>query len=138
MARMNGLFSIVALAATLVVAPVPVAQAQHGSGEPGVANFLSAINTIRDEMNALNAEKNVSANDFHLANLQKLTNSGNAAVLAKALQKNAHEIHELREALGQNAIVMRVLVNASVPLDQVVALDVQRGGEFTIYYQPPA
>ena len=135
MSRFSGFLGVIGVVAAVAAATPPVAFAH--SLEPGVANFLSAVNTIRDEMKALNAEKSLSPNDFHLANLQKFTNPGNAAVLAKAIQKNSHEIHELREALGRNAIVSRVLANANVAVDQVVALDVQPGGEFTIYYQPP-
>ena len=135
MSKVSGFLSVIGVVAAVAVATPPAAFA--GSTEPGVANFLSAVNTIRDEMKALNAEKSLSPNDFHLANLQKFTNPGNAVVLAEAIQKNSHEIHELREALGRNAIVSRVLANANVAVDQVVALDVQPGGEFTIYYQPP-
>jgi hypothetical protein len=135
MSKVSGFLSVIGVVAAVAVATPPAAFA--GSTEPGVANFLSAVNTIRDEMKALNAEKSLSPNDFHLANLQRFTNPGNAAVLAKAIQKNSQEIHELREALGRNAIVSRVLANANVAVDQVVALDVQPGGEFTIYYQPP-
>ena len=137
MATMRGLFGIVAAVTALTLSASAVASAQHGSGDPGIASFLSAVNTIRDEMTALNAEKSLSPNDFHLANLQKFSNPGNAAVLAKAIQKNTHEIHELREALGRNAVITHVLANANVSVEQVVALDVQHGGEFTIYYQPP-
>ncbi len=134
MSKFSGFLSVIGAVAAIAVAAPPIAFAY--STEPGLANFLSAVNTIRDEMKALKAEKSVSPNDFHVANLQKFTNPGNAAVLAKAIQKNSHDIHELREALGRNAIVTRVLTNANVPVDQIVALDVQPGGEFTIYYQP--
>ena len=136
MATMKGLFRIVAAVTALMLSVSAVASAQKGSGDPGIASFLSAVNTIRDEMTALSAEKSLSPNDFHLANLQKFTNPGNAAVLAKAIQKNSHDIHELREALGKNAIVVRALANANVSVEQVVALDIQHGGESTIYYQP--
>jgi hypothetical protein len=134
MSRFTGLLSVVGLVAAVAVAAPPVAFAD--STEPGVANFLSAVNTINDEIRELNAEKSLSPNDFHLANLQKFTNPGNAAVLARAIQKNSPQITVLRETLSKNAIVMRVLANANVPVDQVVALDVQPGEVFTIYYQP--
>ncbi len=126
------------LAAVGVVATIAVATPSHAraaSAEPGVANFLSAVNTIRDQMKALSAEKRLSSNDFHVASLQKLSNPGNAAVIARAIQKNVHDIHELREALGRNAVVAGVLAKVGVAVDEVVALDVQPGGEFTIYYQ---
>jgi len=137
MGTIKGLFRTVAAVTTLTLSVGAVASAQRGSGDPGVASFLSAVSTIRDEMTALDAEKSLSPNDFHLANLQKFTNPGNAAVLAKAMQKNSHDIHELREALGKNAIVSRALANAKISVEQVVALDVQHGGTSTIYYQPP-
>jgi hypothetical protein len=135
MSTFTGLLSVVGLVAAVAVAAPPVAFAD--GGDPGVANFLSAVNTINAEIRALNAEKSLSPHDFHLANLQKFTNPGNAAVLARAIQKNSAQISELREALSKNAIVSRVLASASVSVAQVVALDVQPGGEFTIYYQPP-
>jgi hypothetical protein len=133
MIKLSGFLGAVGVVAAMAAAAPPGALVR--STEPGVANFLSAVNTIRDQMKQLSAEKNLSPNDFHLASLQKLINPGNAAVLAKAIEKNSHDIHELREALGRNAIVSGVLGKAGVPVDQVVALDVQHGGESTIYYQ---
>jgi hypothetical protein len=135
MFKFSGLVGVVGLAAAVAVAEPPVAFAN--SSEPGIANFLSAVNTINDELRALGAEKSISPNDFHVANLRKFTNPGNAAVLAKAIQKNSAQIGVLRDALGKNAIIARVLANASVPIDQVLALDVQPGSESVIYYQPP-
>ena len=135
MARMNGLLSIVALASTLVVAPVPFAYAQHGSGEPGVASFLSAVNSISDEIEALNAEKNLSSHDIHLVSLQKISNAGNAPVLNKAITRNSGQIAALRDALKANATVMSVLAAGNVSIDQVVAIDVQPGSEIHVFYQ---
>jgi hypothetical protein len=135
MSKFSGFLNVIGVVAAVAVATPPAAFAD--STEPGVANFLSAVNTITDEIRALNAEKSLSPNDFHFANLQKLTNPGNASVFARAIQKNSAQIHELREVLARNAIVSRVLANANVPVDQVVALDVQPGAELTIYYQPP-
>jgi hypothetical protein len=135
MSKFSGFLNVIGVVAAVAVATPPAAFAD--STEPGVANFLSAVNTINDELRQLNAEKSLSPNDFHLANLQKFTNPGNAAVLARAIQKNSAQITVLRVALSKNAIVSRVLANANVPVDQVVALDVQPGEVFTIYYQPP-
>jgi hypothetical protein len=135
MSKLTGFLSVIGAVAAVAVATPPVAFAD--GTKPGVANFLSAVNTINDELRELSAEKSLSPNDFHLANLQTFTNPGNAAVLARAIQKNSAQITVLREALSKNAIVSRVLANANVSVDQVVALDVQPGVEFTIYYQPP-
>ena len=109
--------------------------AQHGSSEPGVASFLSAVNSIPAEIKALNAEKSVTANDFHLVSLQKITNEGNASVLSKALARNSAQIAALREALRVNQTVMGVLASGNVSIDQVVALDVQPGSEIHIFHQ---
>jgi hypothetical protein len=130
MFKFSGLVGVVGLVAAVAAAAPPVTFAN--SSEPGIANFLSAVNTINDELRALGAEKSLSPNDFHLANLQKFTNPGNAAVLARAIQKNSAQIAVLRDALAKNAIIARVLANASVPIDQVLALDVLPGSESVI------
>ncbi len=134
MLNLSAFLGAIGLVAAITAAPPPGEPSY--STEPGVANFLTAVNTIRDEMNLLDREKKLSPNDFHFANLNKLTNPGNAAVLEKAIAKHSHDIHELRESLGRNAVVTQVLAKASIPVDQVVALAVDPGTEITIYYQP--
>ena len=86
-------------------------------------------------MKLLHAEKKLSPNDFHFASLAKFTNPGNAAVLAKAIQKNGAQIHELREELTRDATIGPIIAKAGITADQIVALDVQPGSEITVYYQ---
>jgi hypothetical protein len=119
------------LAATFSTA----AYAQHGSGEPGVATFLSAINSVGDEIKALNAEKSVTANDIHLLNVQKLSNPGNSATLTKAIAKNAAQIATLREAIRNNAGITAKLAAGGISVEQVVAMHVDAGSEIHIFYQ---
>jgi hypothetical protein len=136
MVGMNSLLSIVALASTIIVAPLTTASAQHGSGEPGITSFISAVNSISDEIKALNAEKSCCVHDIHLVDLQKLSNPGNASVLNKAVTRNSGQIALLRDTLKANATVMSALLSGKVSIDQVVALDVQPGIAIYIYYQP--
>ncbi len=112
-----------------------VAFAQHGSGEPGIASFLSAVNSIGEEIGALNAEKSVTANDIHLMSIQKLSNPGNAATLNRAIAKNAAQIATLRNALKGNAVIMAKLAASGVSVDQVIAMNVEPGSEIHIFYQ---
>jgi len=131
----NRLFKILTIVAVLAVTVSTVASAQHGSGEPGIASFLSAVNSISDEIKALNAEKSITANDIHLVSIAKLSNSGNAATLSKAIAKNAAQIAALRNALGANATVAAKLAAAGVSVDQVVAIDVEPSSGIDIFYQ---
>jgi hypothetical protein len=112
-----------------------VASAQHGSGEPGIASFLSAVNSVSDEIKALNAEKDVTVNDIHVVSVQKLSNAGNAAALNKAIAKNAAQIALLRNAIQGNAAITTKLAASGVSVDQVVAMDVQPGSTIQIFYQ---
>jgi hypothetical protein len=132
---MNGLLSIVALASTIIVAPLTAASAQHGSGEPGITSFISAVNSISAEIKSLNAEKSLCVHDIHLVDLQKMSNPGNASVLNKAITRNSGQIALLRDTLKANATVMSALAGGKVSIDQVVALDVQPGSEIHVYYQ---
>ena len=135
MAPANRFFKIVTLVATLAVAVSTVASAQHGSGEPGVATFLSAVNSIGAEIKALNAEKSVTSNDIHLNSVQKLSNEGNAATLNKVIAKNSAQIAILRETLKANATISAKLAAGGVSIDQVVAIAVDPGSEVHVFYQ---
>ena len=136
MATMKGLFRIVAAVAALTLSVSAVASAQHGSGDPGIASFLSAVNSIGDQLKALSAEKKVSAHDIHVVNVAQLANDGNSVVLNKAIAKNSTQIATLRDALKNNAAVVAALSTANVSVGQVVAIDVDAGSEIHVYYQP--
>ena len=133
MLNLGAFIGAIGLAATIAAAPPPGELSY--STEPGVANFLTAVNTINDELKQLHAEKKISPNDFHFANLAKFINPGNSAVLAKAIQKNAPQIHELREELTRDATIGPIIAKAGITAEQIVAVDVQPGGEITVYYQ---
>ena len=135
MAPTKSLIRIISLVMALAVSASSVASAQHGSGEPGIASFLSAVNSVGDEIRALNGEKSVTANDVHLISLQKLSNSGNAATLAKAIAKNGAQIATLRDTIKGNAAISAKLAASGVSVDQVVAMNVNPGSEIHVFYQ---
>jgi aminoglycoside/choline kinase family phosphotransferase len=135
MAPTKSLIKILSLVVIMAATFSTAAAAQHGSGEPGVASFLSAVNSVSEEIRALNAEKNVTANDVHLMSVAKLTNPGNAATLSKAIAKNSAQIAALREAIKANAAISAKLAAGGVSVDQVVAMDVNAGTEIHIFYQ---
>ena len=135
MAPTTSLIKTLSLVMILAATLSSVAYAQHGSGEPGVANFLSAVNSVSNEIRALNAEKTVTANDVHLMSVAKLSNPGNAATLNRAIAKNAAQIAALRETIKGNAAISAKLAAAGVSVEQVVAMDVDPGTEIHIFYQ---
>ena len=135
MAPTNSLIKIVSFVMILAVSVSSVAFAQHGSGEPGIASFLSAVNSVGDEIRALNAEKSVTANDVHLISVQKLSNAGNSATLTKAIAKNGAQISALRDAIKGNAAISTKLAASGVSVDQVVAMNVNPGSEIHVFYQ---
>lgn len=135
MAPTRSFVKIVSFVMILAAAVSTVASAQHGSGEPGIAAFLSAVNSVGDEIKVLNAEKSVTANDIHLMSMQKLSNTGNAATLNKVIAKNAAQIAALRDALRGNAAISAKLAAGGVSIDQVVAMHVDTGSEIHIFYQ---
>jgi hypothetical protein len=135
MAPTKSLIKMLSLVMMLAATVSSTAYAQHGSGEPGVATFLSAVNSVGDEIRALNAEKSVIANDIHLISVQKLSNPGNAATLTRAIAKNATQIATLREAVKANAGIAAKLAASGISVDQVVAMDVDPGSGIDIFYQ---
>jgi hypothetical protein len=120
-------------AVTLLYASV--ARGQVGSGQPGVATFLSAVNSTSEELKALSSEKSVTKNDVHVVSLSKISNAGNSATISKALAKNAAQIESLRASLQNNPAIMAALSAAGVSISQVVAIDVEPGTEITIFVQ---
>ena len=125
----------IAQIAILSLALSTVASAQAGSGQPGVAAFLSAVNSTTDELKALNAEKSISTHDIHTVSVEKISNVGNTAAISRAIAKNSAQIAALRDALKTNQTVVAALTAAGVSINQVVAIDVDPGSEIHIYYQ---
>jgi hypothetical protein len=135
MAPARFLFRTLTLIAAFSLTLSRVASAQRGSGEPGIASFLSAVNSVSDEIRALNAEKDITVNDIHVVSVQKLSNPGNAAVLNKAIAKNSAQIAALRDAIKGTPAITAKLAASGVSVDQVVAIDVQHRSGIDIYYQ---
>jgi hypothetical protein len=135
MGRINAAVRMIASAAVLVTASSRVATAQAGSALPGVAAFLSAVNSAPDELKALKAEKSLCCHDIHTVDIGKITNAGNSAVISRAIEKNATQIAELREGLKSNETVIAALAAAKVSLDRVIALDVKPGIDIHIFYR---
>ena len=128
------LLGMAASVATMAVILSTVSKAQTGSGQPGVAMLLSAVNTADAEVKALAVEK-VAPQDVRLVNVATIANDGNRATIARAIAKNAGPIGEMREALQKNAIIMGALKTAGVSVNQVVGVDVDHGISITVFYQ---
>ena len=135
MGTTKSVIKTLAIVAAFAFAWSTVATAQVGSGQPGVAAFLSAVNSTAEELRALGAEKSISTHDVHVVSLGKISNAGNSATIEKAISKNSAQIASLRAALKSNATVTAALSAAGVSVDQVVALDVEPGTGINIYYQ---
>jgi hypothetical protein len=120
--------------AIMMVVSSTVATAQVGSGQPGVAALLSAINSADDEVKALRAQKNVSIHDIHLVSLAKIENAGNKPAIDRAIAKNAGSLGEMREQIGRFDAIVKALAGGGVSPSQVVGLDVEPGGIY-IFYQ---
>ena len=135
MGTFKSIFRILASIAVFAFAWSTVASAQVGSGQPGVAALLSAINSADAEVKALHAEKSISVHDIHLVSVAKIANAGNKATIERAIAKNAGPLGEMREAIGKNDVIVKALAAAGVSLNQVVAMDVQPGGGIYIFYQ---
>ena len=135
MGSLKALLGTVAGVGIVTLAWTTVAAAQAGSGQPGVATFLSAVNSSGDELKALNAEKSISTHDIHTVSVEKISNAGNTAAISRAIAKNSAQIAALRDALKTNQTVLAALTAAGVSIDQVVAIDVEPGSEIHIFYQ---
>jgi len=131
----KSIFRVLISVAVVTFAWSTIASAQIGSGQPGVAALLSAINSADDEVKALRAEKSVSVHDVHLVNVAKIANDGNKATIERAIAKNAGPLGEMREAIGKNNVIGQALAAGGVSGGQVVAMDVQPGGGIYIFYR---
>jgi len=134
MGTLKRLTVLIANIAVMALVSSTVATAQVGSGQPGVAALLSAINSADAEVKALRAEKSVSVHDIHLVSVAKIENAGNRATIERAIAKNAGPLGEMREAIGKFDAIVKALASGGVSLSQVVALDVEPGGSY-IFYQ---
>jgi hypothetical protein len=129
------MFRTLASVAMIAFAWTTVATAQIGSGQPGVAALLSAINSADAEVSALRAEKSISVHDIHLVSVAKIANDGNRSTIERAIAKNAGPLGEMREQIGKNDVIVKALAAGGVSMSQVVAMDVQPGGAIYIFYQ---
>jgi hypothetical protein len=134
MGTLKRLTVLLANVAFMALASSTVATAQVGSGLPGVAALLSAINSADAEVKALRAEKSISVHDIHLVSVAKIENAGNKATIERAIAKNAGPLGEMREAIGRFDAIVQALAAGGVSLSQVVGLDVEPGGIY-IFYQ---
>ena len=134
MGTLKRLTVLLANVAIMVFFSSTVATAQVGSGQPGVAALLSAINSADAEVKALRAQKNVSIHDIHLVSVAKIENPGNKATIERAIAKNAGPIGEMREQIGRVDAIVQALAAGGVSLSQVTGLDVEPGGMY-IFYQ---
>jgi len=134
MATVKRLTALLASVAIMVVVSSTVATAQVGSGQPGVAALLSAINSADAEVKALRAQKNVSIHDIHLVSVAKIENAGNKPTIDRAIAKNAGPLGEMREQIGTFDGIVKALAAGGVSVSQVTALDVAPGGIY-IFYQ---
>jgi hypothetical protein len=128
-------FVTLAQLAAIAVIFSTVAQAQHGSAQPSIGTFLSAVNSASEEIKALAAEKSVTVHDVHVVNIASFTNDGNKATVAKAIAKNEAGIAALRDALKSYPAVVSALSDAGVSMSQVIAVEVDRGTEVHVFYQ---
>ena len=135
MGTLKRVSSMVASLAMMTVFSTTALTAQVGSGQPGVAALLSAINSADAEVKALHAEKSVSAHDLHLVPVSKIMNDGNKATIDRAIAKNAGPLGEMREAIGKNDVIVKTLAAAGVSVSQVVGIDVQPGSGIYVFYQ---
>src|SRR5260221_13359380 len=134
MGTLKRLTVLIANVAMMVFFSSTVATAQVGSGQPGVAALLSAINSADAEVKELRAQKSVSVHDIHLVSVAKIENAGNKATIERAITKNAGPIGEMREAIGTFDGVVKALAAGGVSLSQAVGLEVEPGGIY-IFYQ---
>jgi hypothetical protein len=135
MGTMRSKFRTLANVAVFALAWSTVASAQFGSSQPGVATFLSAVNSTAEELRALSAEKSLSTHDIHLVSVEKMSNPGNSSKIERAISKNAAQIAALREALKSKQTVMAALSGGGISIGQVVAMDVEPGGQIHIFYK---
>ena len=134
MGTIKKLTVLLANVAIMALVSSTLATAQVGSGQPGVAALLSALNSADAEVKALHAQKNVSIHDIHLVSIAKIENAGNKATIERAIAKNAGPIGEMREQIGRVDAIVQALAAGGVSLSQVTALVVEPGG-FYIFYQ---
>ena len=134
MGNLKSLTVLLANIAIMTLVSSTVATAQVGSGQPGVAMLISALNSADAEVKALRAEKNISVHDIHLVSVAKIENPGNKATIDRTIAKNAGPIGEMREQIGRIDAIVQALAAGGVSLSQVTALDVEPGGIY-IFYQ---
>jgi len=134
MGNLKKLSVLLANVAIMALVSSTVATAQVGSGQPGVAALLSAINSADDEVKALRAQKTVSIHDIHLVAVAKIENAGNKPTIDRAIAKNAGPLGEMREHIATVDAVVKALAAGGVSPSQVVGLDVEPGGIY-IFYQ---
>jgi len=134
MGTLKRLTVLLANVATMALVSSTVATAQVGSGQPGVAALLSAINSADAEVKELRAQKSISVHDIHLVSVAKIENAGNKATIDRSIAKNAGPLGEMREQIGTFDAIVKAVAAGGVSLSQVVGLDVEPGGIY-IFYQ---
>ncbi len=106
----------------------------------GAANFnnmMTAIGNEPRETRQLADLGTVSTDKVVIANVDMIARGGSGRQLDQAMHDNARSIEDLRRQVERNAALKRVLGEQHVPVNNVVALDVTRGGGVVVYALPP-
>ncbi len=135
MGTLKRLTVLLANVAIMAFVSSTVATAQVGSGQPGVAALLSAINSADAEVKALAAEKSISVHDIHLVSVAKIANDGNRPTIERAIAKNAGPLGEMREQIAKYDAIVKALAAGGVSVSQVVGIDVQPGAGIYAFYR---
>ncbi len=115
---------------------------QQSSSVPpqGAANYdnmMAAIGNEPQQSQRLANLGTVSPDKVIIANADMMARGGTSRSLNEAMHNNARSIGDLRRQIEANPSLKDVLVARNVPVNNVVAIDIAKGGGVVVYALPP-
>lgn len=112
------------------------AEAAPPQGAANFNNMMSAIANEPEEGRRLSELNNVSSRNVIIANADMMARGSSGRQLDQAMHDNARSIENLRGRINHSPTLKQVLDEHNIPVNNVVALDVTRGGGVVVYALP--
>lgn len=131
--------TLAVLVTTLAVSLSACAEHRATSQAQGKVNYQAlktAMDNEPDEAGRLSDLGKVTSGDVTIVNAAAISRGENAPQLTQDLRNNATNISDLRNKIDRHPSLKQVLSERQVPVDTVVAMDVDPAGPVVVYTMP--
>ena len=102
---------------------------------PALPQVIAAVNTQDAKVESLVAVKDLDASKVRLVDITSMLDEPNGKVLDSLATFHAEPIGKMRTAIQANSVIKPLLEPGNVKPEQIVALDIDSGGNVWLFYR---